>query len=305
MSFDLYFAWRKRERIDFNEVVRWSEQIANFTRNPAQLWYKNALTGVYFSIDFDDGPPKPEGEGIDVADGYFDTALSFNLNFIRPSYFAFEAMPVIEQLVSKFGLYVINPQDHETGPASGRGVTAEALIRSWLQSHERAILMLLEHSASARPFAMPAPASLYLRRYQKSKTDLERSCGEDIFVPSLLAARRKSDSVVGRAITYTESLPTIVPECEWVFLVRRKKGLLQSKKDADVSVISSATFRQALETCLKPFTWQSAAVEIIEPKSAASAGRIISRIERTIPKTEFEVVALDSFIDVEVAAPAS
>ena len=49
MSFDLYFCWRKRERINFEEVKAWSEGIEYFKRNDAQLWYSNPKTGVYFN----------------------------------------------------------------------------------------------------------------------------------------------------------------------------------------------------------------------------------------------------------------
>ena len=36
-------------------------------------------------------------------------------------------------------------------------------------------------------------------------------------MPDLVPVRRKGDSRVGRAFTYTQGLPMIVPESEWVF----------------------------------------------------------------------------------------
>lgn len=111
MSFDLYFCWRKPERINSDEVRAWAQRIDSFTRNKAELWYSNLNTGVYFSFDFEAAPPKSPEDGPDVPPGHFDSGLSFNMNYVRPSYFAFEAMPIVEELTCRFGLSVLNPQE--------------------------------------------------------------------------------------------------------------------------------------------------------------------------------------------------
>ena len=96
MSFDLYFCWERRERIDFESVCSWADEFAYFERKDDQLWYQNEDTGVYFSLDFAGGPSE-EGEGPDMPEKYFNTGLSFNLNFNRPSYFGHESMPIVER----------------------------------------------------------------------------------------------------------------------------------------------------------------------------------------------------------------
>ena len=147
---------------------------------------------------------------------------------------------------------------------------------------------------------MPAAASLYLWRYGKSKAELERTCGEGVFVPSLVPAQRKGETNAGRFTAYTESLPTILPECEWVCIVRRKTGFFRLKEKHDVSVISSETFREVLGTYLKPFQWENPIVQIISPEFAEKAGKVIHSIEHTLSRTEFEVIGTDSFVDIEL-----
>src|SRR5262249_13570711 len=143
-------------------------------------------------------------------------------------------------------------------------------------------------------------ASLYLWRYGKAKEDLQRTCGEGVYVPSLVPVQRKGDTRAARATAYTEGLPTIIPECEWVFIVRRKKGIFRSKKKHDVAALSFETFREALAGYVKPFRWQGPDVQIISPESAEKAGRIISAIDHTLPRSEFEVIGMDSFVDIEL-----
>jgi hypothetical protein len=147
---------------------------------------------------------------------------------------------------------------------------------------------------------MPAAASLYLWRYAKAKEDLERACGEGVFVPSLVPVHKKSDTIAGRATVYTEGLPTIVPECEWVFMVRRNTGSLRSKKKHEVTAISVETFREMLAGYIRPFHWHDPDVQIISPESAEKAGKIVRAIDRTLPRSEFEVIGMDSFVDIDL-----
>ena len=146
---------------------------------------------------------------------------------------------------------------------------------------------------------MPAAASLYLWRYGKSKAALERTCGEGVFVPSLVPVQRKGETKAGRFTVCTEGIPTIFPECEWVCIVKRKRGLFRLKEKHDVSVISSETFREVLGAYLKPFPWENPTVQIISPELAEKAGKVIHSIEHTLSRTEFEVIGTDSFVDIE------
>jgi hypothetical protein len=300
MSFDLYFCWRNRERINFADVKAWAEGIECVTPKDAQLWYSNPKTGVYFSFDFEAQAPTSPEDGPDIPGGYFDSGLSFNLNYIRPSYFGLEAMPIVEKLASRFGLRVANPQSDLEGPESAIVAESKALTESWLNDNQRAILAMIEQPNSSRPLSMPVAASLYLWRYGIAKEDLERACGEEVFVPGLVPVHRKGETKAGVATVYTESLPTIVPQCQWVFIVRRKRTFFRSKQGHDVAAISFETFREMLVGYLKPFHWQDLSVEIIGPELAEEAGKIIRAIDRTLPRSEFEVIGADSFVDINL-----
>lgn len=300
MSFDLYFCWHKRERINFGDVKAWAVGIESFSAKGDQLWYASPTTGVYFSFDFEAKAPESPEDGPDIPDGHFDSGLSFNLNYNRPSYFGFEAMPIVESLASRFSLDIVNPQGNFAGPESVTVADSNALTRSWIHHNRQAVLVMMEQPNSARPLSMAAASSTYLWRYVKGKEDLQRSCGEAVFVPSLVPVQRKGDTRALRATIYTQGLPTIVPECEWVFIVRRRKGLFRSKKEQEVAAISVETFRELLAGYMKPFAWQGLQVQIISPEVAENAGKIIGAIERTVSRAEFEIIGMDSFVDIDL-----
>jgi len=300
MSFDIFFCWTKNKRLDFDDVQMWTKGTEYFTRSDAQLWYSNPQTGVYFSFDFaaeaaespDDDPLMPEG--------YLDSGLSFHLNYNRPRFFAFEAMPVVARLASRFELSVVDPQATGDEPELMRVTDSEALVRSWLNHNERATRMLVQEPDFPTPSQMSAASSVYLWRYSKAKEDLERACGEEIFVPRLVPFRRRGSTQAGTAFTYSEGLPMIVPDSEWVILIMKKKGLSFNKRGQKIAVISARTFVEVLADYIKPYDYPEPQVRIIGAEFAEAAGKIVRNIERTLPRAEFDVIERDAFVDIQI-----
>jgi hypothetical protein len=298
MSFDLYFCWPKDERIDFEDVKGWALQQECFSCKETQLWYANPKTGVYFGFNFEI-PETPENSPR-IPDGYFNSGLSFNLNYNRPSYFCFEAMPLVEKLAARFAFSAFDPQAAGDESKILLDVRSDALVRSWLNHNRWAVLALASKRAVANLLRMPQAASLYLWRYRQTKDALQEKCGDGIFVPTLVPVRKQGDVRVGRAFTYTQGLPTIVPESEWVFIVRREKGFFLGKKEHEVAVISAESFRDLLVDYSKPFQWPGASVNIVGPQFAKKVGKLVRSIDDTIPRSEFEAIGADAFVDVEI-----
>jgi hypothetical protein len=299
MSFDLYFCSPKGGRVDFDAVAAWAKERGPFVRNPGQLWYSNEDTGVYFSLDFEPNESATP-EDARVPEGLFDSGLSFNLNFNRPSFFGFEAMPYVEELAKRFNLQVIDAQQWEE-PEVATEAESKSLISSWLDHNRRGILALMEQDASfANPLHMPLEDSLYLWRFRMAKEKLRLMCGEEIYLPLLAPVHQKDSKVVGRAFTCTEGVPTIVPESEWVFVVREKTGSFKRKGKPEVGVFSRETFDELLHEHIEPFEFSEAKLRVIQPESARKVGNLLKSVERLLEPAEFEVVRADSFVDIEL-----
>lgn len=168
MSFDLFFCSPKNEKVNFDDVERWAESIEYFKRNETQLWYANPDTGVYFSIDFASDDAESPDDAPLIPDGYFDSGLSFNLNYNRPRYFAFEAMPIVANLATRFGLGVVDPQADLDEPPLTRVADTDALVSSWTTHNESATLALIRDPDFSNPLHMVPADSLYLWRYSKA-----------------------------------------------------------------------------------------------------------------------------------------
>ena len=92
----------------------------------------------------------------------------------------------------------------------------------------------------------------------------------------------------------------ILPECEWIFIVGGKKGFFRKKEKQEVAVISAETFRELLVEYIRPFQWSDPAVQVIGPESTEQVGKIIQSIDHTLPRAELEIIATDSFVDIEL-----
>jgi len=298
MSFDLYFCSPKSGRIDFDAVAAWAKERGPFVRNPNQLWYSNEDTGVYFSLDFESNEPATP-EDARVPEGAFDSGLSFNLNFNRPSFFGYEAMPHVEQLARRFDLRVFNPQSN--APDFATEAEAKNLTESWLDHNRRAILTLTEQEPSfPSPPYMPLEHSLYLWRFGIAKAKLKLICGEDLYVPRLAPVHQKDSKVVSRAFTCTQGVPTIVPESEWVFIVRGKKSFFKPKEKPEVGVISRESFNELFDRYIEPFEFSETGVRVIRPESVKKVGNLLKSLEGMLERSEFDVVGTDSFVDIEL-----
>ena len=298
MSFDLFFCWQRPEHIDFGAVCSWARVLTCFEQKENQLWYGNEDTGVYFSLDFG-GKPAEDREGPVIPQGYLDTGLSFNLNFNRPSYFGYEAMPIVENLAAEFGLSVFDPQARDSDHLLVRDVKSEDLLKSWLENNRNAILTMVEHAGLATPIEMPRSKSMYRWRYSRSKKHLQTICGKDIFVPTLSPVRRTGSNRAELAFVCTQGIPCLMPASDWVFIVRERKAHFWSGKEREVGVVSRRKFRDLVAGPLEPFD-SDLSLDLLPPKLTADVARVLHTCEFEFPREEFEVLALDGFVDIEV-----
>jgi hypothetical protein len=72
-------------------------------------------------------------------EGCGSTGLTFNLNYRRPSFFAFETMPVVEAFCKHFNLVIEDPQQETVQP-----VDATRLIASWRAHNAKAMSAIRE-----------------------------------------------------------------------------------------------------------------------------------------------------------------
>jgi hypothetical protein len=145
MSYDLFFVGQtKPERSD---VFAYFESRVNYQLRDNQAWYANEDTGVYFAFEL-----PAEDESAEREEDEPDYWASFNLNFLRPRYFADEALIELEAFTSRFGREVSDPQ------AGGMGdgpFDAAGFKRGWDRGNEFGVRSVLAEDAASKPETRP------------------------------------------------------------------------------------------------------------------------------------------------------
>ena len=136
------------------ELNAWARSQPHLTTGEAgrqglTLLYRHPDTGVDFGLTL--WPTNQE----DVK-GYQDTGLHFVINYVRPSFYALEAMPIIAEMARSLDLLAINPQDADAA-TTPQPCDADRLIETWSQANAQAFKVF---GAAQRVPAMTRDRSL-------------------------------------------------------------------------------------------------------------------------------------------------
>ena len=147
------------------------------------------------------------------------------------------------------------------------------------------LLLLLIHSQCTNDSARHRSTSYTCTRrrrrwdYSNKKKDLERKCGDQIFVPTLSPIRQRGSSQVQLAFVYTQDVPCLVPDFDWVLVVRKKEAHFWSAAHSEVGILSARRFRELVSGHLKNFDSNEDSLQVLSPKATSDLKKRIQTCE--------------------------
>ena len=291
MSFDLNFCRRNGSAPATSELKEYFSaqpcfEVNDVAEGGVEFVYENEETGVYCIFSYS---PLDAGE----LEGCGASGLSFNLNYVRPSFFAFETMPLVEKFCRHFDLVVEDLQEETTQPAE-----ASRLISSW-QSHNTwamgAMKKVAEEDNMELSYLPEAKATEWWK-YMSIKKELEDSLERDIFVPSLLILMDPAKTL-SRLLLWPDGIAQFFPPADYVYVKREKKRLFGKKEEAGLvpyeSVISASS------SLLEEFEFGEHRLKYLGPEKTASAQKVIQRLElEPVDLSQYTRISSDDFHDV-------
>lgn len=245
MSYDLFLK-NRNGLLDRTSLAAWLEQRPNWKVKLPECFYGNEATGVYFGLNVRDG------NGDEASDDEYPIAI--NINYFRPSYFILEIEPEITALVRRFDLIVSDPQMRGMGEGEYR---SEGLRAGWNHGNAfgyQAILRDERHRSAIH--ALPASALTEAWRWNFGRGVLQATYADAAFVPAVFFMLVDGKAV--RAATWGDGIPLVVPQVEYLIVVRdalRPKGLFGfAKKEKDLVWVPFADARALLERHRRPGT---------------------------------------------------
>jgi hypothetical protein len=257
-----------------------------------QFEYENEDTSVYFMMDFSEAEDNPETFFEGSADSYINTGLSASINLIRPSVFAFEAMPVLLSIAKEFNLLILNPQSKDESSFIPRMYTEEELIDSWRESNDWAVTI----PRDTDNLFLPRERLVSIWKYHMSRSSMQNVLGNDYFVPRIFIVKKDASNELLTAITWSESIPQLIPECDLVIVSRKKAGFLNISKKREQGIVKYSELIQKMGSILETFDGTIPGIKILKPGNYKSALKIFNSVD-IHPHTSIEGVPLDVVID--------
>jgi hypothetical protein len=285
VSFDLFFYLNGPARQQgWEPLFAWAEEKRFFERRATnaggfQLWYENPETGVSFSLA-QAHPPPPNAMTHQLAPAY----LAFNMNFVRPRFFALEAAPILVDLVTRLGYVVYDPQ------SGGVGTPTEAnIIDGWARGNQQGVGAT--RAMGQRPPYMDVRSADAFWRYRFDFTCIKEEVSSDAMVPQLVAVAR------GDAALRIAHLPKptiyVLPPADMFFLTRN--GAPHLVRAEHVYGALGKLFRPLPAF---PHVMHIREGDLYEPGVMDAWDRFHATVPVELALSEVKGVAADAFVDV-------
>ena len=270
MSFDLSFCRADETVPAIAELKEYFQTNSLFEANDTagggvQFWYQNPATGVY--CDFSYSPLDAEEQ-----EGCGKSGLSFNLNYARPSFFAFETMPLVQAYCRHFKLQVEDPQADTVGPAD-----AQSLIESW-QSHNASAVKAMQAMRKQEEVALHYLAEDRATdwwRYMSRRQRLEESLTEDLFVPTMITLLNPAREVF-TMIVCPIAIAQFFPRCQYLCVKRETRRLFRTKEE--IGLVAYETVIDAISTLLEEYEFEGLRINCLRPAKLAAATERLQKV---------------------------
>jgi hypothetical protein len=262
-------------------------QVNDVEAGGVEFWYQNEETGVYCSFSY---------SPLDAAElqGCGSTGLTFNLNFHRPSFFAYETMPLVEDFCKRFNLIVENPQD-ETVEQSD----AASLIASW-RRHNTWAMGAIKNTASEEDMELhylPETSATAWWRYSRVQKALDDTIKEDIFVPSPMILMNPASELF-TMLLWPKGIAQFFPRADYVYLQRDKKSLFRTKEET--GLVSYDSVIAKIEHLLEDYDFGGLQIKYLRPEKTSQVIPLIQSLNlEQVDLRQCTRMAPDSFHDVD------
>ncbi len=225
MSFDLNFYKKRKNNVGTSEMVEFLNtfpMLKSETEN--QIVYENKSTGVFCLFEIYESDENKDEEENDFGD-LEDTNLCFNINYIRPNFFGIESFEIVEKLVEKFDLFVLDPQ------AEGEPIKYKKgeLLKSWLKSNEK---ISKSYFKEWELNYLELEKSNYSWKFCYNKNELQKRLTDEYFVPNIFYVNKNGTDKVETLCVWSEHIPFVLPKVDFVLIQKRIKKLFRTKKES-------------------------------------------------------------------------
>jgi hypothetical protein len=202
-------------------------------------WYRNPATSVQCSVWLTPSPEPGQQAEAPQFRNLQATPLGFTLDYVRPSFFAAEAMPIVVQIAEELGLLIYDGQREDSKGRKPRRYSAAELVQSWEQSNGPEARAVRAHTQRYVSYC-PRERLDYYWEYMRHRDALKGTYAEQgVAVPEIALLWPKKGGSTILACTWANLARTVLPEVDYVLVqreVRRLGGLMRREEEGLVGL---------------------------------------------------------------------
>ncbi len=298
MAFELLFFKHKDTKIILKDVVAFFTDKPNFLVKPLNVdnysfEYKNPQTNVAFKINYNEKDELITELTYDENYGYCFT--SFSMNYTRPSFFALEAMPIVEAFSQTFNLYINDIQSLTEEKNALKLYTKAELMTTYLNNNQ---IACIEFNNQFALTSTDKAKTDYFYEYTSARDELEKTLNVDVVIPDISFLKNITTEDVFTVISWDDCIPTLLPKVDYVLVIRAVKGFLGRKKQSTSLVPYEelfTTFKDLLEKTNSPI---HDLYFLTEEK--ANLGKDLFYTLNDYSHEDFEIINVDEIVDVKL-----
>jgi hypothetical protein len=266
-----------------------------------KVTYKNPLTGASFVFNYSSGGRVMEvdkSSAREPGEAFQNVQLSCAMEFLRPSFFAYEASVEIDRLVHTLSLSVLNPHSRKSPGTPGMFVPSD-MLRDWQEANRTAVAEELKKGGTVS--AVSPRYSGMLWKYLIVKDRIKEKLGDGVAVPEMVVMRAGAGTSARTTVTWEDAAPMALPPCQSVLIHRvRRKGILAIGRKVEKGL---ANYVDVLAR-MKPFMKELAldrpkySIPVLMPGAAKKAMRAFRKIPLNPLPEKLRPVEGDAFVDV-------
>jgi hypothetical protein len=294
VAYELWCFCAEHGCVKGSTIAQYLKQLSHTTElvraEGQEFTYRNPETGVYGYFDLYDPLQRPP---VTTAQSFRNAGLTITVNLLRPSFFALELMPVIEQLCLRLRLVVIDPQSdlHQIEEAD-----ADRLTQRWNTRNQGLVRYLAQRPGLRvlRPYLSVAH-SLESWKFCYERIQYQDRLGAAVLVPPIRFAAGE-DGHVQRVVAWrkpgTSGMSQVFPPCDYV-------ALAASSQNVPVKYVRTSKVLDSLKEVLSETGSALGNLPMLPAHLLGEASRAFDRLESAGAGERLTQIEPDAFVDCE------
>ncbi|MFC1549475.1 hypothetical protein ACFL4R_01230 [Nitrospirota bacterium] len=258
--------------------------------------YRNPLTSASFVFAYNSDGLKHAAER--PGEAFQSVQLSCAIDYLRPSFYAYEASVEIEKLTTELSLSALSPHSRKS-PDTPDMFVAPEMLRDWQEANRAAISEELSNGGKVSAVSPRYTGMLW--KYLIVRKRMEEKVGEGVQVPDMVVMRAGGGTSARTMVKWDDAAPMALPPCQSVLIHRvRRKGIFGIGRKVEDGI---ANYEDALST-MKPFMQEVAldkprySLPVLMPDMAKKAHKAFRQIPLNPLPEGLEPVKDNAFVDV-------